>query len=82
MLDGRGYLDAGNVAAFGFYDKFTLAAWIKPVGRRGGTILSRMADQPEGEGYSVTLARGRIQVNLVKRWLDEVNREERIDRAP
>ncbi len=71
-----GPLDAGDLAGFGFYDRFTLAAWIKPVGRRGGTILSRMADQPEGEGYGVALARGRIQVNLVKRWLDDAIRVE------
>lgn len=67
-------LDAGDVAGFGFFDRFTLAAWIRPAGRRGGTILSRMADQPEGEGYGVALTQGRIQVNLVKRWLDDAIR--------
>jgi hypothetical protein len=76
VLDGRGYLDAGDVAAFGFYDKFALAAWIKPGGPHGGTILSRMADQPQGEGYSVVLDRGKIQLNLVKRWLDDALRVE------
>ncbi len=69
-------LDAGDVAGFGFFDRFTLAARIRPDGRRGGTILSRMADQPEGEGYGVALVRGRIQVNLVKRWLDDAIRVE------
>ncbi len=75
-LDGRGYLDVGNVAAFGFYDKFTLAAWIKPEGARGGVIISRMVEESQGEGYSVVLDRGKIQVNLVKRWLDDAIRVE------
>ncbi len=74
VLDGRGYLDAGDLASFGFYDRFTLSIWIKPTGSRGGTIISRMADQPQGEGYGVGLERGKVQVNLVKRWLDDAIR--------
>jgi hypothetical protein len=75
-LDGRCYLDAGDVAAFGFYDSFTLGAWIKPRDARGGTVISRTEDQPEAEGYSVRLDRGKVQVNLVKRWLDDAIRVE------
>jgi hypothetical protein len=76
VLDGRRYVDAGDRAAFGFYDKFTLSAWIRPGGPRGGTILSRMVDQPQADGYSVVLERGKVQVNLVKRWLDDAIRVE------
>jgi len=75
-LDGRAFLDAGDVAGFGFFDKFTLSAWIKANGSRRGTILSRMVDTSEAEGYSVALDRGKIQVNLVKRWLDDAIRVE------
>ena len=75
-LDGRAFLDAGDVAAFGYFDKFTLSAWIKPAGSRRGTIFSRMVDLPDGEGYSVVLDRGKIQVNLVQRWLDDAIRVE------
>src|SRR5262249_57749769 len=71
-----------DVAGFGFYDRFTLGAWIKPSGPRGGTILSRMVDQPQGEGYSVVLDRGKVQVNLVKRWLDDAIRVETGPRVP
>ena len=35
-----------------------------------------MVDEPQGEGYSVVLDRGKIQVNLVKRWLDDAIRVE------
>ena len=34
------------------------------------------SDVPEGEGYSVFLKEGKIQVNLVKRWLDDAVRVE------
>ena len=80
--DGHAFLDAGNVAGFGFLDGFTLSAWIKPDGTRSGTILSRMVDEPEGEGYSVVLDRGKIQVDLVKRWLDDAIRVETAAAVP
>jgi hypothetical protein len=81
LFDGKRYLDAGDVANFGFYDKFTLTAWVWPEGPRGGTVLARTEEQSEGEGYAVRLQDGRVQVNLVKRWLDDairVQTEERL----
>jgi mono/diheme cytochrome c family protein len=75
-FDGRRFLDAGDVGNFGFYDKFSLAAWIYPRGPEGGVVLSRMVDEPQGEGYSLHLVNGRLQVNLVKRWLDDALRVE------
>jgi hypothetical protein len=74
VLDGVRGLEAGDVGAFGFLDRFTLACWIRPDDTRGGTIVSRMLDEPQGEGYCVELVEGRIQVNLVKRWLDDAIR--------
>ena len=41
-----------------------------------------MVDEPEGEGYSVVLDRGKVQVNLVKRWLDDAIRVETKDAVP
>ncbi len=75
-FDGRRFLDLGDVADFDFYDKFTLAAWVKPAGARGGAIVSRTAELPEEEGYSLRLEKGRFQLNLVKRWLDDSLRVE------
>ena len=74
MLDGVRGLEAGDVGGFGFLDRFTLACWIRPDDARRGTIVSRMLDEPQGEGYSVELVDGRIQVNLTKRWLDDAIR--------
>jgi hypothetical protein len=76
QFDGRRYLDAGNACDFGFYDKFSLAAWVYPEGTGDGTILSRMIDVDQGEGYSLRLKNGQVQLNLVKRWLDDALRVE------
>jgi hypothetical protein len=73
---GGGYLDAGDVAKFTFYDKFSAGAWIRIEEGQGGTILSRMTDVEQGDGYSVTIEQGKVHVNLVKRWLDDAIRIE------
>jgi hypothetical protein len=73
-LNGETCFDAGDVANFGYFDKFTLAAWVRPDDVSRGTIVSRMEDVPEGAGYSVRLADGRVEVDLVKRWLDDAIR--------
>ncbi|MBY0523954.1 MAG: DUF1553 domain-containing protein [Gemmataceae bacterium] len=75
-FDGKRYLDLGNVGDFGFYDKFTLAAWIHPKGDRGGPILSRMSDASRAKGYSVHLKGGKLQVHMTVRWLDDALRVE------
>ncbi|MDP1798897.1 MAG: DUF1553 domain-containing protein [Planctomycetaceae bacterium] len=75
-FDGQQFFNAGNVGAFGFTDKFTLSAWIQPRGNQGGTILSRMTDVEHGDGYALVLDNGRLQLNLVKRWLDDALRVE------
>ena len=83
VLDGKRFINCGDVGNFGFFDQFTLAAWIQPRGTNGGAILSRMAEQTEdsgfasdSEGYSVHLKAGRLQVHLTKRWLDDALRVE------
>jgi hypothetical protein len=75
-FDGTRFIDAGDLANIGFYDKFTFAAWIYPRGSHGGTIFSRMTDVAEGDGYALVLDEGRLQLNLVKRWLDDSLRVE------
>ncbi len=77
-LDGQSAVNVGDVANFGYFDKFTLTAWIRPR-RDSGTILARMTNSSDADGYSVQLACGRLQVNLVKRWLDDALRVEAIE---
>jgi len=83
-FDGTSAINAGEAANFGYFDKFSFSAWIFPQSENGtessravdGTMLARMAKTAEADGYSVQLAAGKLQVNLVKRWLDDSLRVE------
>jgi hypothetical protein len=75
-FDGRRFLDVGDIGAFGYFDKFTLAAWIYPKGEQGGAIVSRCNDTSYFEGYNLHLEKGKVQLNLSKRWLDDALRVE------
>jgi hypothetical protein len=70
VFDGKKYVEVGNVANFGFYDSFTLAAWIYPTSPNGA-IISRALDQVEGGGFGLHLKDGHLQAVLVQRWLDD-----------
>jgi hypothetical protein len=74
LFDGDKFVDAGDVGNFGFFDKFSVSAWIYPRGKRGGTIFSRMEDTDRADGYSAVLIDGKIHVHLIKRWLDDAIR--------
>jgi hypothetical protein len=74
-FDGKGYIEAGNVTNFGFYDAFTVSAWIRPEAANGA-IVTRVKDEPEGSGWSLNLHDGHIQANMVQRWLDDGARVE------
>lgn len=76
VCDGSRLVEAAHVGAFGFDDTFSCGAWVFAEGNQGGTILSRMTDKPQADGYSLSLAGGKLQVNLVKRWLDDALRVE------
>lgn len=80
-FDGKRVVDAGNVANFGFYDKFTLAARIRATAPTGA-IVTRTEDIPEGDGFGLYLQNGKLQVNLVQRWLDDALRVETADPLP
>ena len=74
-LPGDAHIDAGDVGNFGYFDRFTLACWVRPAALNG-TIISRMTPVQHGDGYYVHLRDGHVQVNLVKRWLDDCIRVE------
>jgi mono/diheme cytochrome c family protein len=75
-FDGKCCLEIGDVADFGFFDKFALAAWIFFPKEGGGTIVSRMTDAEQSDGYQLALVEGKLQLNLSKRWLDDALRVE------
>ncbi len=75
-FDGKRFLDAGDVAPFSFTEKFTLAAWIYPTSPDGAIIARTKASTTEIKGYGLYLKDGKIQLNLVTRWLDDATRVE------
>jgi hypothetical protein len=70
QLDGKSFANAGDVANFGFYDKFTLAAWVYPE-EANGAILTRAQDVDQGSGYGLYLKDGKVAAVMVLRWLDD-----------
>lgn len=75
---GKETIEAGDLGGFGFFDRFSMGAWVKPEGTKGGTVFARMTDTDRGDGYSLALAGGKVHVNLVKRWLDDAIRLESV----
>jgi hypothetical protein len=76
-LDGTRFISAGDVGAFGFQSTFTLAAWIYPTADTGA-IVTRTKDVEEDTGYGLYLKDGKLQANLILRWLDDGARVETV----
>ena len=76
-FDGKRFIVGGNVGAFGFQDKFTLAAWIYPTADTGA-VITRTKDVEEEAGYGLYLKNGKVQANLILRWLDDGARVETV----
>ncbi len=74
-FDGERFTTDADVGDFGYDDRFSFAARVRPR-KLTGAILSRMSDEPEAEGYAVELIDGKIRVSLTKRWLDDALRVE------
>jgi hypothetical protein len=75
-FDGCAYVEAGNNGNFDIDDRFTLAAWIYSDTAPGGSIMSRMVDNPKGKGYGVHADRGRVHVNFTSNYADDAIRLE------
>lgn len=80
-FDGRRFYEAGKFAEFNFYDSFTLAAWIRPAAGTGA-IVTRAKDALEESGIAMMLKDGKLQLNLVQRWLDDAIRVESEQSVP
>ena len=70
-FDGKRFIDAGDIGQFGYFDKFSLGAWVYLTDSSGGTILSRMDDTDESHGYSLEVKEGKIHLTLSVRRLDD-----------
>jgi len=80
-FDGKRAAEQGDQGKFGFLDKFSIAAWIDPAAPTGG-IVTRTLDISEGHGWGLYLNDGKLQLNLVQRWLDDALRVETEDSLP
>ena len=78
------FADLGDQADFGFYDRFSVAAWIRPE-KRDGAIIAKTRhvlaedDTQANPGWGFYLKDGKLQVNLINRWLDDCLRLETKD---
>ncbi|MEX0585458.1 MAG: LamG-like jellyroll fold domain-containing protein, partial [Pirellulales bacterium] len=75
-FDGAAYLSAAGPGRFGYLDRFSVAAWVRPAENADGGIVSRMTDNTDTAGWGLHFRNGRVQVNLVSRWLDDSIRVE------
>ncbi len=80
-LDGKRFVEAGDIGKYGMYSKFTLAAWVKP-SSGDSAIVSRGEDVEEQAGYGLYLKNGKLQANLIVRWLDDCLRVETEQAVP
>ena len=83
FADGE-FANLGDQANFGFYDRFSVSAWIRPEKPDGAVIAKTRhvlaEDDTQGNpGWGLYLQDGRVQVNLVNRWLDDCLRLESKD---
>ena len=74
-FDGSGYLEAGDVADFGYLDRFSLGAWIFPENDEG-VVLAREEDSADATGYSIVITGGKLRLYLSNRRLDDALRVE------
>ncbi|MEZ5351111.1 MAG: DUF1553 domain-containing protein [Bryobacteraceae bacterium] len=74
-FDGKRFVEAGQIAQFSYYNAFTISAWIFPTAA-DGAIVSKAKDVEEESGYGLYLKDGKLQANLVQRWLDDAIRVE------
>ena len=80
-FESGSFAELGDKANFGFRDRFSVTAWIHPEDPNG-TIVSRTKhvlpedDTQSNPGWGFYLKDGKLQVNLVNRWLDDCLRLE------
>ena len=66
-----------GVGKFGYFDRFSLSAHVFLPELNAGTVVSKMALADRGAGYNLHITEdGKVQLNLVKRWLDDSLRVE------
>jgi hypothetical protein len=71
QFDGVRFVDGGTAGRLGRKNAFTMAAWIEPTVPTGPIITRTLLNVARGNGYSLLLKDGKLQLNLVGgRWMD------------
>ncbi len=86
-FDGERFVNVGDVAKYGYQDRFTLSAWIRPDAANGAIIARTRRDAGDSQdrgfgGYGLYLIDGKLQFNLISRWLDDGLRVETAEALP
>ena len=86
-FDEGSFAEFGEEADFSFYDRFSATAWIRPESPNGAIIsktghIAGENNTQSNPGWGFYLVDGRLQVNLVNRWLDDCLRIETKDAIP
>lgn len=82
-IDGDGFVEIPDIAKLGYFDAFSLGAHVFLPNLKAGTVISKMKRIDRGSGYNLHINdAGKVQLNLVKRWLDDSLRVETLDSIP
>ncbi|MCW5981386.1 MAG: DUF1553 domain-containing protein [Bryobacteraceae bacterium] len=82
VFDGNAELDAGDVLGYDIQDRFTLSAWVRSDSAPHGSVLSKMADKPDGKGYGLYLNHGKVHVHLTSNYVNDAIRVETEEVVP
>jgi hypothetical protein len=80
-FNGSAFDNAGQFSNYGYYNSFSLSAWINP-SSPNGAIITKGKDIVEETGIGLALHDGKVQFNLVLRWLDDAIRVETKEAIP
>ncbi|PQO35268.1 hypothetical protein C5Y96_09520 [Blastopirellula marina] len=70
QLDGKSFVEFGDLAAFDNTQSFSYGAWIRPGGNISGAVLARMNDGNSHRGYDLWLQNGHVGMHLIHSWPD------------
>ena len=71
QLNGKGYIEIGDVGDFERTDQFSCGAWIYPTSDGMNAIVAKMDDVNESRGWDLWLRDGRVYVHMIHQWKNE-----------
>lgn len=67
-LEGKTYVDLGNVGDFERTEGFSYGCWVKADKNPAGAIIARMDDTNKHRGYDLFFSGKRIAVHIIHEW--------------